>query len=58
MLFHEFGEDLVLALELGLELLDLVILGILGSPRPPAIVEAGRGVLEEEPLPGIEEVWA
>ena len=56
VLFHEFGEDLILALELGFELLDLVILGVFGGSGSAAIVEAGLSVLEQEPLPGVEEV--
>src|SRR5215831_18785856 len=49
MLLHQLGEDLVLALQLGLEIGDLLVLA--------AFVVAGESswaVLEEELLPGVE----
>src|SRR5262249_45093711 len=56
MLLHEFGQDLVLALQLGLQLGDLVILGgRVGLAAPVVGGEGGRTVLEEELLPGVEE---
>ena len=56
MLFHEFAEDGVLALELGFELLDLVVLGVLDGLGLAAIVEGGMTVLEELLEPGVELV--
>src|SRR5262249_16916633 len=55
MLLHQLGEDLVLALQLGLEIGDLLVLGV-GSVLA-AFVVAGEGswaVLEKELLPGVE----
>jgi len=56
MLLHEFGKDLVLAKEFGLELGDLVVFAV-GSGLAAFVVggEGGRAVLEEGLLPGIEE---
>jgi hypothetical protein len=48
--FHEFGEHGILALQLGLELLDFLELGILGGFGLSAAPAAGEGemaVLEE-----------
>jgi hypothetical protein len=56
VLLHEFAEDLVLALELGFELPDLVVLGILDRLGLATVVESGVAVLEELLLPAIEEV--
>src|SRR5262245_43129343 len=56
MLLHEFGKDLVLASQLGLQFGDLLVLG--GGVGLAAFVvggEGGRSVLEEELLPGVEE---
>ena len=50
MFFHEFGKNGILALQLGLELLDLLVLGILGGLGLSAAAAAGEGemaVLEE-----------
>jgi hypothetical protein len=52
MFLHEFGEDLVLALELLLEQRDLPILGVAGASG--AGLERGRAVLEELLLPTVE----
>ena len=41
MLFHELGHDRVLALQLGFELLDLAILGVLDGLGLAAVVEGG-----------------
>ena len=54
MLFHELGEDGVLALELGLKLFDLGALGITGGLGLAAIVEGGVAVLEELLEPGVD----
>ena len=54
MLFHELGEDGVLALELGFELLDLVVLGVLDGPGLASVVEGDMGVLEELLEPGVD----
>jgi hypothetical protein len=57
MLLHEFGEDLVFALELFLEGSDLLVLGILGGLAGFAgWLEGGGTVVEELLLPEIEEV--
>lgn len=47
MFFHEFGEHGILALELGFELLDLLVLGVLDGLGGTAVVEGGVAVLEE-----------
>jgi len=54
MRFHEFGHDLIFAHELGLELLDLLVLGIFDGLGLAAIVEGGMAVLEELLEPAIE----
>jgi hypothetical protein len=56
VLLHQLGEDLVLALELGLQLGDLLVLGV-GDGLAALVVagEGGSAVLEEELLPGVEE---
>ncbi len=56
MLFHEFAEDGVLALELGLELLDLVVLGVLDGFALAAVGEGQMAVLEELLEPVVELV--
>ena len=56
MLLHQLGEDLVLALELGLQVGDLFVLGVGGGLA--AFVMGGEGggaVLEELFLPVVEE---
>ena len=56
--FHELGHDLVLAAELGFELLDLLVLGVLegaGLAAGAAVGEGEVGVLEELALPLVEE---
>jgi hypothetical protein len=52
---HELGHDLVLALELGFELLDFLVLGILDGLGLATILEEGVAVLEEFFLPAVEE---
>ena len=47
MLFHEFGEDGVLALEPGFELFDLAFLGVFECLGLAAIVEGG--LIEKPP---------
>src|SRR2546421_12584094 len=54
MLLHELGEDLVLALELGLELLDLAFLAIFEGLGLAAVLENDMAVLEEVLEPAIE----
>ena len=54
---HELGHDLVLARELGFELLDLLVLGILDGLGVTAILEEGVAVLEELLLPAVKERW-
>jgi hypothetical protein len=56
VLFHELGHDLVFALDLGFELLDLDVLGAVDGL---ALAILGKGevtVLEELALPDVEEV--
>src|SRR5262249_38806913 len=54
-LLHQLGEDLVLALQLGLEIGDLLVLGV-GSVLAAFVVagESSWAVLEKELLPGVE----
>jgi hypothetical protein len=54
VLFHEFGEYRVLALELGFELLDLMVFGTLGGFGRAVGGEGEMAVLEELFEPGIE----
>jgi hypothetical protein len=54
VLFHELGHDLVLALNLGFELLDLGVLGILGRLGFTAVAKGEVSVLEELALPVVE----
>ena len=56
MLLHELGQDLVLALELGLQLGELAVLvaGV-GLAALVAVGEGGMAVLEEDLLPRVEE---
>ena len=57
MLLHQFGQDLVLALEFVLEGSDLTVLGVfLGLAVLAGILESSSAVLEELLLPEIEEV--
>jgi hypothetical protein len=53
MLLHEFGDDFVLALELGLQGGDPLALGVGGAAV--GAFEGGGAVLEELLLPGVEE---
>ena len=53
--FHEFGEDLVLALQLGFEFFDILILGVFEGFGLASILERQMGVLEELSLPLVKE---
>ena len=53
--FHELGHDLIFARELGFELLELAILGVFEGPGFAAVLEGVVGILEELPLPQVEE---
>ena len=55
MRFHELSHDLVLTLELGLEELDLLEVGVLDGLAFAAVFEGDVAVLEELPLPLVEE---
>ena len=55
MLLHELGKDLVLALQLGFELFDLLVFEILVDLGTAAVIEGQVGVLEEQTLPGVED---
>jgi hypothetical protein len=55
VLFHELGKDLVFALDLGFELLDLGVLGILDGLGLAILGEGEVAILEEVALPEIEE---
>ena len=54
MLFHEFGEHGVFPLELGFELFNLLVLGVLGGFGLTVGVEGEVAVLEELLEPGLE----
>src|SRR5580698_1235819 len=56
MLFHEFSQDGILALDLGFELFDLSVLGLLFGLGLAAVVEGGVAVLEELLEPAVELV--
>ena len=56
MLFHEFGEDGVLALELGFEEIDFLLLGIIDGLGLATVVESGMAVFEELLEPGVDLV--
>ena len=56
MLLQEFGEDLVFALQLGFELLDLALLGVLDGLGLAVVLKNGVAVLEELLLPAVEEI--
>ena len=53
--FHELGHDLVLARELGFELLDFLVLGVFDGFGLAAIFKEGVPVLEELFLPAVKE---
>jgi hypothetical protein len=55
MLFHELGEDGILALELGLEAFYFLVVGIFDGLGLAAVLEGGVAVLEELFLPAVEE---
>jgi len=49
MVFHELGDDLVVLNELGLELLDLAVLGLLDARGPSGpVLERPLGLVEDE----------
>jgi len=54
VLFHEFGEYGVLPLELGFELFNLLVLGVLGGFGLAVGVEGEVAILEELLEPGVE----
>ena len=54
MLFHELGEDGILALQLGFEPLDLVVIGVLDSLALAAVVEGGVAILEKFFEPAVD----
>ena len=54
MLFHKLGEDGILALDLGFELFDLAVLGVLFDLGLAAVLEGGMAVLEELLEPGVD----
>jgi hypothetical protein len=56
VLLHEFGQDFILALQLGFELLDLALLGVLDRLGLAVGLEGSVAVLEELPLPAVEQV--
>jgi hypothetical protein len=53
LFFHEFGEDLVFTLELLTQGGDRALVG--GARRRALTLERTGGVLEELPLPGLEQ---
>jgi hypothetical protein len=55
VLLHEFGQDLVLALEFGLEGFNLADVGVFDGLGLAAVVEGEVAVLEELALPLVEE---
>jgi hypothetical protein len=54
---HELGKDLVLALQLGFELYDLLVFEILVDLGTASVIEGQVRVLEEQTLPGVEDRW-
>ena len=56
MLFHEFGKDGVLALELGFEAFDFLVIGVFDGLGLAAVVEGGMAVLEELFEPAVDLV--
>src|ERR1700734_260802 len=56
MFFHEFSQDGILALDLGFELFDLSVLGLLFGLGLAAVVEGGVAVLEELLEPAVDLV--
>ena len=52
--FHQFGHDGVLALDLGFELLDLPILGVLNGLGLAPILESEMAILEESLEPVVK----
>src|SRR6185295_17858703 len=54
MSLHEFGHDLVFAHELGFELVNLLLLGIIESLALSAIVEGDVAVFKELFEPGVK----
>jgi hypothetical protein len=56
MLFHELGEDGVLALELGFEAFDFLVVGVFDGLGLAAVVEGDVAVLEELLEPAVDLV--
>ena len=54
---HELGHDLVLARELGFELLNLLVFGVFDGLGVAAILEEGVAVLEELLLFCLSRIW-
>ena len=55
MIFHEFGDDLVLLNKLGLELLDLAVFGLVEARRPSwPVLERLLGLVEDELDPTVD----
>ena len=52
---HELGHDLIFACELGFELLDLLVLGVLDGFGLAAILEEGVAIFEGLLLPAVKE---
>jgi hypothetical protein len=55
VLLQEFGNDFVFAMQLGFELLDLFVLGILGGLGFAAVVERRMAILKERLEPAIKQ---
>jgi len=51
----EFGKDFVLALQLGFELLDLLVLDVFNGLGLTTALKTEMGILEELPLPLVKE---
>ena len=56
MRFHELGHDFVLTCELGLELLDLLVLAVFDRLDLAAVVEDDMAVVEELLEPAVDLV--
>jgi hypothetical protein len=54
VLFHELGENLVLAAQLGFEMFDLLVLGVFDCLGLAAVLEGQIGAFEELALPLVE----
>jgi hypothetical protein len=56
MLFHEFGEDGILALELGFEAFDFLLVSVFDGLGLATVVEGGVAVLKELLEPAVDLV--